>query len=226
MPGMAIPAAAMKRGTPRIVPVVVSAGLAVGVFCGLYYGLGTGKETEADTGTTTAPTGPQAAAGATDEVPNFKSAPPDPSTIAKGSGSADGSAAGSADVAETDVGSAAAAAGAGAGAPPAAGSGATPEPATTTVALTLKVAPADAEVTLDGEPVTGGKATISFTGDKKTVRLVAKASGHRSYDKKITVTKDSAEEAIEIKLSKRSSGSPRPPGGGRDRDPPGGLIDL
>jgi len=60
------------------------------------------------------------------------------------------------------------------------------------------------------------------------VRLKAKASGYKTYDKKITLTKDTTEEAIEIKLGKKGSGGGRPPGGGHhdDHEPPGGLIDL
>src|SRR3954470_22176904 len=40
----------MRRGSPKIVPVVVSAGLAVGVFCGLLFGLGTGKSNASPAG--------------------------------------------------------------------------------------------------------------------------------------------------------------------------------
>jgi hypothetical protein len=238
MPGRPVPggggiplAGTMRKGTPKAVPIVVSAGLAVGVFCGLYFGLGTGQAAEAETDATgsaksTGPTGPKSAAGATGEVTNFASgtqpdaAPSDaaPAVVAgTGSGSA----------ATPGTGSGSATPGTGSGsAMPGTGSGSA-VPAAITVELTFAITPTNAQVTIDGKPVTDGKATISFTGDKKTIRLIAKASGHRSYDKKITLTKDTAEESIEIKLPKRSSsGSSRPPRGGNDRDPPGGLIDL
>src|SRR5258705_4835809 len=86
--GPGIPMGAVRKGTPKIVPIVVSAGLAVGVFCGLYFGLGTGETTaEADTAggpVKTGVTGPQTAAGATDEKINFKSTDKPPSEVNAG----------------------------------------------------------------------------------------------------------------------------------------------
>jgi len=224
-------AGTMRKGTPKAVPVVVSAGLAVGVFCGLYFGLGTGKDNDAEaegasTSKATGATGPKTAAAGTGEVSNFKSGeqPDAAPKVADGSGSAaagSGSAAagsGSATVAGTGTGS-------GSGATTGSGSA---TPAMATVELTFAITPPEANVTLDGEPVVDGKATISFTGNTKTIRLVAKASGYRSFDKKVTFTKDTAGEAIEIKMVKRSSSGTHTSGGDhdRDRDPPGGLIDL
>src|SRR5678815_5989595 len=84
--GPGIPmAGAVRKGTPKIVPIVVSAGLAVGVFCGLYFGLGTGEPATAEAGTTTTAktgvTGPQSAAGASTDKVNFKSGDKPPSEL-------------------------------------------------------------------------------------------------------------------------------------------------
>ena len=225
-PGPGIPQANMtRRGTPKAVPIVVSAGLAIGVFCGLYFGLGTGEK-PAEAQAASAKTGdnvPPSAAPATNETTNFKSAPIDPST---GKPAVDPTA-----VPGTDP--------AAAGTPPtpgtdpaAAGTPTPPTPPTpaapaeVSVELTFEVTPPEATVTIDDEPVTGGKATIKFTGDEKTFRVVGKASGFKSYDKKVTIAKDATAQTIEVKLSKKSSGGGTRPPKGNDREPPGGLIDL
>lgn len=237
--GPGIPmAGAARKGTPKIVPIVVSAGLAVGVFCGLYFGLGTGETSTAEAGTNapvkTGVSGPQSAAGATDEKLNFKSGEKPPSEL--GSGSAGSAAApGSGTTATagtpgTGSGTSTPPPGTGSGTtpPPGTGSGTTPPPAgEVTVTLSFTLTPPDAEVTVDGQDVTGGKTTIKFTGDTKTIRVTAKASGYKKYDKKLTLSKDTTEESLEITLGKKSSG-PRPPHNDHhdSHDPPGGLIDL
>jgi hypothetical protein len=215
--GGGIPQASMvRRGTPKAVPIVVSAGLAIGVFCGLYFGLGTGEKAAAAEGTTAGTTGsnaPPTAAPATDKTTSFQSAPPDPSTAKPATDPT---------AAAPTPGSAAAPPGtdpAGTPTPPT-----PPPPAEVSVELTFEATPDDVTITIDDEPVVGGKATIKFTGDEKTIRVVGKASGYKSYDKKITVAKDATAQTIEVKLHKKSSGGPRPPR--PDRDPPGGLIDL
>jgi hypothetical protein len=237
MPGPGMPqrpsgipmAGAVRKGTPKIVPVVVSAGLAVGVFCGLYFGLGTGEPKEAEAQSTakaSGVSGPQSAAGATDEKINFKSADKPPSELAAGSGSDTAGSAtpppgtGSATTPPPGTGSATTP-------PPGTGSATTP-PAEVTLEVTFAVTPEDAEITVDGQPVTGGKLTITFgDDDKKTVRVVVKAKGYKTSDKKMTFTKDTASETVEIKLGKKGSSGPRPPRDrDNDREPPGGLIDL
>jgi hypothetical protein len=241
MPPMAggIPPAGMRQGTSKVVPVVVSAGLAVGVFCGLLFGLGTGDENEAKaggtgSGTATARTGPQAAAAATNEVTNFKSGEQKPDArmtesgvvLPAGTGGGTGSGSGSAAVADNGTGTGS---GSDAGGEP-------PESEPGKVVMTFQLTPPEAVVTVDGNPVVNGTYVVDL-GDKKKVkvRVVAKAEGFRSMDRKVDVNKD---ETFQIKLPKaRSSGgggggTTRPP---RDRDrdkdkddkdPPGGLIDL
>jgi hypothetical protein len=238
-------AGSVRKGTPKAVPVVVSAGLAVGVFCGLYFGLGTGEPTEATAGPSkaSAATGPQTAAAASNEVANFKSgdAPLKPSG---GSGSDAGSgSAGSAAVAagsgsDAGSGSAAVAAGSGSGsgagsgsgsAAVAAGSGSAAADGPLMLEVTFLPTPENATITVDGKPLTANKTTIEITGEKTDVRVVAKASGYKTFDKKMTFTRDWDLEDIKIPLVKRSGGSSggnRDRDRDRDRDPPGGLIDL
>jgi hypothetical protein len=235
-------AGTVRKGTPKAVPIVVSAGLAVGVFCGLYFGLGTGEPTEAAAGTSkaSAATGPQSAAAATNEVANFKSGDA-PLKPAAGSGSDAGSgSAGSAAVpagagsdAGAGSGSAAVAAGSGSGAGSgsavAAGSGSAAADQPLMLEVTFLPTPENATITVDGKPVTGNKTTIEIVGDKKEVRVVAKASGYKTLDKKLTFNRDWDMEDIKLPLVKRSGGSSggnRDRDRDRDRDPPGGLIDL
>ena len=64
--------------------------------------------------------------------------------------------------------------------------------------LTIAVTPADAVVTVDDKPVTGGSSAIELTGGKKAIKVVAKASGYRTYEKKMTITGDSV---VNIKMT-------------------------
>ena len=82
--------------------------------------------------------------------------------------------------------------------------------------------PADATVTVDGAFVNGGSISIQLKGGKKAVKVVAKASGYRTYDKKMTLTGDSV---LNIKMVKRSSGGGGGGGGGGSPGP-GDKIDI
>lgn len=202
----------MRRGTSKAVPIVVSAGLAVGVFCGLLFGVGTGKPTTAEA----APSGNNAkkaedhkaapaGVGATSTVGSTtpKTATPPPAGSGAGSGSAT--------VAVT-----------------------TPPPATVKeekkIKLTVKVKPeaaaSIAKISVDGAEIQG--MATDLPGDQKTVKVVVKASGFRTAEKKLDLVGD--EMTFEIELSKRasSSGGVRPPK--RPDRPPsnsgGGLIDI
>ena len=82
--------------------------------------------------------------------------------------------------------------------------------------------PADATVTVDDKPVTGGSIAIELTGGKKSIKVVAKASGYRSYEKKMTITGDSV---LNIKMTKRSGGGGGGGTGGSSHGP-GDKIDI
>ena len=227
-PGIPV-AGTVKKGTPRIVPIIVSAGVAVGVFCGLYFGVGVPEESEADTEDTpalhTAPQGPKSAAAASNEVTNFKSGSAKP---APGSGSAPAPGSGSAAVV-AGSGSAAAGSAAGSGsgsATPGAGSGSAAPATDNTVDLLFATTPPNATVTVDGKLVKDGKLSLALAGDTKTVKIVAKAAGHKTWEKQATIKKENAEERFEIKLVKRGRSRPSGDRGDRDHEPPGGLIDL
>jgi hypothetical protein len=149
---------------------------------------------------------------------------------AAGSGSGSGEAAGSGSGSGSDV-----ATGSGSGSAVASGSGSgsgsgsaavaggtTAAPAVTSVTLQFVPMPSDATITVDGKPVTDGTFPLEFTGDKKSVKVVAKASGYRTLEKKITVTKSIG--SIPLKLVKRSSGGGG--GGGNHNTGPGDKIDI
>ncbi|HEY5921064.1 MAG TPA: hypothetical protein VIV11_05305 [Kofleriaceae bacterium] len=209
----------MRRGTPKIVPIIMSAGLAVGVFCGLLFGVG--KKSEAIAA---------APATGTNIKPEPEPPKPDPGAAPAGLGATaakpvpDGSGAKPA-----GAGSAAVAAGSAA---PAAGSAVTAPAAEKKTKLTVTVKPdaaaKDAKLIVDGKEVPG--MTIELPADKKSVKVEVKSSGYRSVDKKIDIA--GGDTAIEFEMAKRSSsgGTPtvrppkrpdKPPGGGG-----GGLIDI
>jgi hypothetical protein len=69
-----------------------------------------------------------------------------------------------------------------------------------------------------------GTAMIELKDGKKTVRVIAKASGYRTYDEKLAMSGD---QPLEIKLRKSSGGhSSGGGGGGGGSGTGGGIIDL
>ncbi|MEZ4401973.1 MAG: PEGA domain-containing protein [Kofleriaceae bacterium] len=199
-----------RGGTPKIIPILVSIGVAAGTFSGLYFGLGTksdevaaagdGAGTNGSATPGTDPAGPGLAA-------NTGGDPPPPAVaIDAGVDAAEVAAA------PVDAGVDAAAV-------------VTP-PAAQVATLQVTIDPADVggEVTVDGKPLDSGKATIELVNGKKTVRVIGKASGYRTFDKKMTIDGDSTVTVKLVKRSGSSGGSTRPPHtGGKG---PGGKIDL
>ncbi len=186
--------------TPKIIPILVSVGVAAGTFSGLYFGLGTKKDDAiASTGE------PSSGSGSGSDVAAGSGAGSD---VGSGSGSGSAVAAGS---------------GSGSGSGSAAVAGGTnAAPAVTSVTLQFVPMPSDATITVDGKPVTDGTFPLEFTGDKKVVKVVAKASGYRTLEKKVTVTASIG--SIPLKLVKRSSGGGG--GGGHHTNGPGDKIDI
>jgi hypothetical protein len=224
MPGGAMPMPRpMRRGTPKIVPVIVSAGLAVGVFCGLLFGLGTGKD--------------EAAAA---NAPKKGSVMSDDSAAPEGLGA-------TAALPAPPKGSAAVAPPT---APPATGSGsgtatvAAQEPTIKTVKLTIKIKPeaaaADPKIVVDGKEITG--TSVDLPADKKSVKVTVTSNGFHSFDKTIDLSGDKTD--IDVELLKRSGGGnvgspgfggashtaptvPKAPPGEKKKKPPGGgVIDI
>jgi hypothetical protein len=197
MPPMGMPPQQMRRGAPKVVPVIVSAGLAVGVFCGLLFGVGTGKDTQAATSKDkskkdgsatkedmTAPEG----LGATAALP------PPPKA---GSGSAMGS------------GSAATIVASGSGS----GSAVKAEPTIKTVKLIVLVKPEnaakDVKITIDGKDITGD--TAELPAEQKTAKISLHANGFHSLDKTIDLSGD--ETKVELEMRPRGSGGGTDSGG-------------
>jgi hypothetical protein len=217
----------IRRGTSKAVPIVVSAGLAVGVFCGLLFGVGKKGEAVA-----------AAPAKGTNVKPPAEEPKPDKGAAPAGLGASTTptpppTAPTPAQPAPTTptvpaTGSASAAAGSAA---PAQGSAA---PAVAKkdmtkliVVVKTEAAAKDAKLIIDGKPVEG--LTTEIPVDKKTVKVEVKASGFRSYEKKLDLTP--GELTLEIEMAKRPSGGGsqpvRPPK--RPDKPPsngGGLIDI
>jgi hypothetical protein len=207
----------MRRGMSKAVPIVVSAGLAVGVFCGLLFGVGKKNEAVASS----------ASGSAKEEAKGPPAAPAGLGASAPTPPPAQGSAA------KPAAGSATVAAGSAAPTAPAAPAGsAATAPAVddkkmTKLIVVVKTAGAakDAKLFVDGNAVDG--LTTELPVDKKTAKVEVKASGYRSYEKKLDLTP--GELTLEIEMAKRSSGTPavRPPK--RPDKPPsggGGLIDI
>ncbi|NVB78862.1 MAG: hypothetical protein HOV81_10740, partial [Kofleriaceae bacterium] len=111
---------------------------------------------------------------------------------------------------------------------PAAGSAAPTVVEAKKIKVTFNVKPdaaaKDVKITVDGNEITGAIAEIA--PGTKSIKVEAKASGYRTYEKKFDIVGD--EMGIEFEMAKRSSGSnirppkrpDRPPSGG------GGLIDI
>ena len=190
-PGMPMPRP-MKRGAPKIVPVIVGAGLAVGVFCGLLFGVGTKDKTKTDdkpvkvSATEAAPEG----LGASSTLPAPKPAIP---AGAVGSGSA---------VAPAATGSAAAAAGSAAPAHV--------EPTVKTAKLVIDIKPdeaaKDAKIQVNGNDITGN--IVELPVEQKSVKLSIKTTGYHSVDKTMNLDmKPGDETKIEIEMQKRGGGA-------------------
>jgi hypothetical protein len=97
-------------------------------------------------------------------------------------------------------------------------------PAVVTVNVAFVPVPADAKITVDGKAITGTSATVTLKGGKKTsIKVVAKASGYRTFERKYDIE---AESEIPIKLEKRKSGGGGGGGGGGGSSGPGDKIDL
>ena len=86
--------------------------------------------------------------------------------------------------------------------------------------LTFMVDPPDAEVTVDGQPVTGKTYTVDLVDGRKTIKVIAKAKGYSSRTKHFAVTEDMP---VVIKLHHASSTTHTHT---HTHQPPGGLIDL
>jgi hypothetical protein len=205
----------MRRGMPKAVPIVVSAGLAVGVFCGLLFGVGKKNDAVA--------AGPSTGSNVKSSGEQPK---PDPGAAPAGLGATASKPVAAGSAAKPSAGSATVAAGS---AP--AGSAAAPPPVVEEKKMTKLIvvvkttgAAKDAKLFIDGNPVDG--LTTELPVDKKTVKVEVKATGYRSYDKKLDLTP--GELTLEIEMAKKSSGSnvrppkrpDKPPSGG------GGLIDI
>jgi hypothetical protein len=212
----------MRRGAPKVVPVIVSAGLAVGVFCGLLFGLGTGK----------------------DEASAATSAPKKGSVMSDDSAAPEGLGATAAMPAPPKGGAPAVAPPA---PPPAAGSGSAVAAAPTikTVKLTLKITPEaaakDAKVVVDGKEITG--TSVDLPAEKKSVKVSVTSKDFHTFDKQVDLSGD--ETTLEAEMLKRSTGgsvgSPgfggashtapvvpkAPPGEKKPKKPAGGgVIDI
>ena len=210
----------MRRGTPKIVPIIMSAGLAVGVFCGLLFGVG--KKSEAVAATPSKgnnvkppaeepkpdPGGAPAGLGATASKPVAPAQP----TAPAGAGSA---------------AVAAAPAGAGSAAPAAKPAPTVAEEKKNKLTVTHKpeAAMTGAKLIIDGKEVEG--MTVDIPADKKSVKVEVKSPGYRSVEKKIDITGETM--SVEFETVKRPAATPgvkppkrpdRPPSGG------GGLIDI
>lgn len=89
------------------------------------------------------------------------------------------------------------------------------ETRTTSILLSFDVQPASApelHITVDGQKVTGSSHALTITG-QKSVKIVARARGYRTWSKTLTVRGD---KSIDIKLRRPTKTS-----GG-----PGGSLDL
>ena len=200
-----------KKGGSKVVPILISLGIAGGVCGGLLL-----WNRSRYAGATTAPTPTEAKpteeAKPEDKKPEDKkpeekkpeekpvAATPDAAPAATASPDAAATAAASPDAAPTAAASPdAGAVAAKPAATPDAGAVATKpadkppdkptEPAAKTATVTVEVTPADAKgltVTLDGKPVEGGKATIN----QGAAKLVVKAPGYATVEKKLNVTAD------------------------------------
>ncbi len=195
---MQMPPRPMRRGAPKVVPVIVSAGLAVGVFCGLLFGLGTGKD-DAHAATSKDKNKKDGSATKDDNAaPEGLGAtaalPPPPKA---GSGSAVGS--GSAAIAATGSGS---------------GSAAKVEPTIKTVKLVVEVKPdnaaKDAKITIDGKDITGD--TAELPAEQKTAKVSVHANGFHSFDKTVDLSGDETKMEVEMRprgaAAATDSGSP------------------
>ena len=202
----------MRRGTPKIVPIIMSAGLAIGVFCGLLFGVGKKSEAVA-----------AAPAKGNNVKPPAEEAKPDPGGAPAGLGATAAKAVPAAGSAAKPAGATAQGSAAPAGAAPT-----VVEPKKLKLTVTIKpdAAAKDAKLIIDGAEVDG--MTVDLPVDKKSVKVEVKASGYRSVDKKIDLA--GGDTTIEFEMAKRaSSGTPgvkppkrpdKPPSGG------GGLIDI
>jgi hypothetical protein len=88
-----------------------------------------------------------------------------------------------------------------------------PKLTTVTFAIAPPEAAASAKITVDGKDVAGAKLEVEMTD--KPIRVVVKASGYNTYDKRHAVTENAT---VNVTLKKRSSG------GGTSG--PGGKIEL
>ncbi|HEY5950754.1 MAG TPA: hypothetical protein VIV40_34920, partial [Kofleriaceae bacterium] len=200
----------VRRGTPKIVPIIMSAGLAVGVFCGLLFGVGKKSEAVASPSKGTSAKADEPKAAAPTAVK-----PAQPATAAPA-----GSAAKPATVA---TGSAAPAA-----APATVPAVVADKKNKLVVTLKPEAAMKDAKLYIDGKEVEG--MTVELPLDKKQVKVEVKSPGYRSVDKKIDINGDVT--SVEFETAKRPSGGTtptvRPPK--RPDKPPsgngGGLIDI
>ncbi|GAB4559199.1 MAG: hypothetical protein Tsb0020_04820 [Haliangiales bacterium] len=110
------------------------------------------------------------------------------------------------------------------------------EPTVTPVSLSFDVTPDDAEIEIDGEPLSDdGRFEIELTeGERASVEVVAKATGYKAYSKQVKLSPEDGDKTIEIKLEKivKKPTKRRPPrrNSGRRNNRPrrgsGGLIDL
>jgi hypothetical protein len=86
------------------------------------------------------------------------------------------------------------------------------------------VTPDDAKVTVDGKSVSGGAVQVALKDNKPTsIKVVAKASGYKTLEKKFEITGDS-EVPITLEKKRRSGGGGG--GGGGGGSGPGDKIDL
>lgn len=234
------PRPSVRQGTSRVVPVVVSAGLAVGVFCGLLFGLGTGDEGAI----ASASTGNNVKAADPDElkpVPmTTTTTAAKPTTPAAGSGSATAPVAAGSGAGSGSAAVAAAGATAGSAATPTVGAGSasgatagSAQPAAKTAKLIVEIKPDDvadkATITVDKAKLTAGTIDIDLgTADKKTVKLVVKASGYKSVEQKVDVEGDTTVKIELIKRTYAPTTGPRPGGkkDGKSGNDGGGLIDI
>jgi hypothetical protein len=212
--------APMRRGAPKIVPVIMSAGLAIGVFCGLLFGVGKKSEAVAaeppsgnNVKPTTEPAPAKAEPGSAPAGLGATAAKPPPP--AQGSGAKPGTAvaAGSAAPAPAPA------------PPPPTPAVVAPKTIKLTVTLKPEAAMTDAKLIVDGIEAQG--LTVDVPADKTSVKVEVKSTGFRSIDKKIELK--GGDTAIEFEMAKRSTGTPgiRPPK--RPDKPPsggGGLIDI
>jgi len=100
-----------------------------------------------------------------------------------------------------------------------AGSGVADDPEIPVATLTFKVSPPglEVEITVDNETVEDNSVELELEEGKKTVKIVAKAKGFRTLEKRLSVDRS---QTVPLLMRKKGGDGPSGP------RPPGPIIDL